>query len=408
MKTLKLFHFFTFSLLKLKAERYLILLIVVFVVVLNMIGYICLGEGKESLKKKLRNPFTITQGGLPHVFPSCGTCEPTYIKDKVAKGIIERVFKEEGFTLEKNYHFKKGKSSFIVDGYDLKRNIGYVFAGGHNLENDAVHRWWMQRKHFLENKPEECRKRIQVIAPLLSEKKRKFIEEVKKEYKDDYWVYFFHISRLEEQWDSRDLTEKLDVSVMRNEIGFMQLVLPGSFDREIKNTLNLSDKEKMHRQYLKLLTATRKKLLAEDNWGSLKPDQIRRDLEILKYDYTGQVKNEIDRIISIQDGKELRENYDIFIKKMNDRWISLAEIRELSATALQEKKFIAVISKFDRRFCSGIWGVNLEDWEEVHKEMNKKGYYSYEEMKKIMAKRALDRLEKNVRQYIEWAHSNGL
>lgn len=88
-----------------------------------------------------RNPFRVELSGLPHRTSAYGTGVPHYIEEDLARKVIEQTFKNAGYDLEPNQPIRSEGVACIADGYDKKKQIGYVFADWYNLENDALISW---------------------------------------------------------------------------------------------------------------------------------------------------------------------------------------------------------------------------------------------------------------------------
>jgi hypothetical protein len=87
------------------------------------------------------NPFTESHSGLPHHASPYGTGQPAYMTEKIAREIIDRVFREEGFSLEGPVAYEREGVALIADGYDRNARVGYVFASWNELDKDAVRSW---------------------------------------------------------------------------------------------------------------------------------------------------------------------------------------------------------------------------------------------------------------------------
>jgi hypothetical protein len=58
-----------------------------------------------------------------------------------AREVIDRVFRDEGFTLERNVAYDRDGMAFRATGFDPEHRIGYVLADWGNLDEDAVISW---------------------------------------------------------------------------------------------------------------------------------------------------------------------------------------------------------------------------------------------------------------------------
>lgn|GEM_PF-6160964 len=104
----------------------------------------CSNESVSSapIDPNAKNPFTATVSGLPHRTSAYGTGVPDYIDADLARRVIERTFRQQGYDLSSDHRIDEKEIACPIDGYDAKRKIGYVFAGYSNLENDVLVRWW--------------------------------------------------------------------------------------------------------------------------------------------------------------------------------------------------------------------------------------------------------------------------
>ncbi len=84
------------------------------------------------------SPFKFKDMNVPFRTSSFGTGTASRLSSEEAREVIDRVFKEEGIYLQKNYEYKKGEVSALLDGFDLKRNIGYVWIDGYKMGDDMM------------------------------------------------------------------------------------------------------------------------------------------------------------------------------------------------------------------------------------------------------------------------------
>jgi hypothetical protein len=135
------------------------------------------GDPAKPVFTNPKNPFLLKDSGLPHHTSPYGTGAPSYVEDEDARKVIERVFRDEGFSLESHVSYDRDGVAFRASGFDPKRRIGYVFGDWRNLDEDAVVSWqidesepepaddpaaireWFDRRNWkLERMPEEIRK----------------------------------------------------------------------------------------------------------------------------------------------------------------------------------------------------------------------------------------------------------
>ncbi len=92
-------------------------------------------------ERKLENPFTVERSGLPHRTSSFGTGAPSRIEEARARELIERIFSDAGFALKRDQPWTRGDISFVADGYDSEKKVGYVWGTYQRLDRDAIISW---------------------------------------------------------------------------------------------------------------------------------------------------------------------------------------------------------------------------------------------------------------------------
>ncbi|HEX5445381.1 MAG TPA: hypothetical protein VFW87_16265 [Pirellulales bacterium] len=90
-----------------------------------------------STQAVTRNPFTPDTWGLPKFCPACGTHSPRYLDSETAREAIELSFAKAGCELVRRYPFARDGITFIADGYDPVRHVGYVYLTYDSLNVDA-------------------------------------------------------------------------------------------------------------------------------------------------------------------------------------------------------------------------------------------------------------------------------
>jgi hypothetical protein len=91
------------------------------------------------------NPFTVAVSGLPHRTSPYGTGVPNYLDAELARRVIERTFQQAGYRLARQQTYDRDGVAMVIDGYDARKKVGYVFGNYRNLDDDAVIRWWAAR-----------------------------------------------------------------------------------------------------------------------------------------------------------------------------------------------------------------------------------------------------------------------
>ncbi len=229
-----------------------------------------------------KNPFTLEQSGLPHQPSMFGTGQPSYLADKKAREVIDRVFREEGFTLKSNVPYQEEDNELVLDGFDENDHTGYVLAHFKNLEKDALIPW----------------------SPV--------------------------------------------------------------------------------------------------NPNSDPIDQLRSRLQYkVKNEFTGKIKEHAQRTLELTDEARFRKGFADLEKEIGRSKLSLKEARHLATIPTEKKEFIAVISLFDRRF-------HITRGSRKFDAATPKSADELKKTREEQVGEVLKNLEKSVRQYLEWARSQGL
>lgn len=84
----------------------------------------------------LVNPFTFADLSAPYEYkhrkPGCGTissARPLWLSAEETHTIATKAFEDEGIDLQKDYLYEKDSLSVLLDGFDPKLNIGYIYTG---------------------------------------------------------------------------------------------------------------------------------------------------------------------------------------------------------------------------------------------------------------------------------------
>lgn len=248
-----------------------------------------------------QNPFVSKNSGLPHRTSPYGTGEPSYLSDEIARKLIDRVFKTEGFDLAPQVLYDTDGVALRTSAYDRKRGIGYVWASWPTLDEDAIVSW--TRGDTGTGLPEE----------------------------------------------------------------------PGT------------------------------------------PERIRdwfkgRDWRLQRL--PPSLQGEAARIQAMPDGPEMAVAFARFSKAYHAELLSMEEIKALDE-APRRKEFIAVISQFDGRHLTGYTAVRSEAVKKLLAELEKtkepdQVKEAWRRLAELDSREVLSVLERNVREYIAWARSQGL
>jgi hypothetical protein len=280
-----------------------------------------------------QNPF-VRANGLPHRTSPFGNGQPSFEIDAVArdviakvfkdtsgfKKVIDKVFKDEGFTLERIL-YDKGGVTFRPSGFDPQRRIGYVFGDEATLGDDAI---------------------------------------VKFAWMPSFEASSYQIEAGRELENGRPIPEPKE---------------PGAIRR----------------------------------WLAISKDMIQL--------VSPELQKEAARIQALPDGPEMVATLGKFFKAFHAQFLSMEEIRKLEEEAPKEKEFIAVISRFDVRHdvARRLFAEKTALREHFEKEREAKTSEERIKMREERMKRyelavreMLETLERNVREYIAWARTQGL
>jgi len=86
----------------------------------------------------VKNPFKFKDMNIPITTVLSGSRSSSRLNSEEARDIINKVFQEEGIYLQENYDYKKGEVRALLDGFDPKSNIGYVWIDGNKMGSGMV------------------------------------------------------------------------------------------------------------------------------------------------------------------------------------------------------------------------------------------------------------------------------
>jgi hypothetical protein len=136
-------------------------------------------EGAKIVFTDPGNPFLLKQSGLPHQTSPYGTGAPVRVDDDRAREVIDRVFRDEGFSLERGLLYDRDGIGFRTTGFDPKRRVGYVFGGWTNLDESALESWQVtEREPIPEGDPGAIRKWFEERSWMLKRMPAPIREEV--------------------------------------------------------------------------------------------------------------------------------------------------------------------------------------------------------------------------------------
>ena len=89
-------------------------------------------------KAHLENPFTGDELYLPYDIDECGVGLPIVLEKKSVNKALFTNFERKGIPLEQKYLYEDENISFLVDGYNAEKKIGYIWITEACLEADAI------------------------------------------------------------------------------------------------------------------------------------------------------------------------------------------------------------------------------------------------------------------------------
>ena len=125
---------------------------------------------------------------------------------------------------------------------------------------------------------------------------------------------------------------------------------------------------------------------------------------------------EVEAARALPDPARREAALQAILEKRGRERLSMAEIEKLQEQAPRTKRFIAVISQFDTRFAQGGWdSFTAEELAAQQRQREEiagipdpaKRDAALRELEEKAARAVIERLEKCVREYIEWARSQG-
>ncbi|MFK7904873.1 MAG: hypothetical protein AB8B69_07105 [Chitinophagales bacterium] len=102
-----------------------------------------------SPKITVQNPFTQENADLPYYTEECSTEFPYFLGREWVQAEIASILKQKGISLEQGYLFQKDSVSVVLDGYDPKNRMGYIWINEDNLEFDLVDYSWIEEESIL-------------------------------------------------------------------------------------------------------------------------------------------------------------------------------------------------------------------------------------------------------------------
>jgi hypothetical protein len=296
---------------------------------------------------------------LPYRTSPYGTGQPQRIDSELARRAIRRVFEQEGYKLQPSYHYMHDHVAFIADGFDVAKKVGFVFADWKNLDTDAVISWMDFRKPDVQ------------------------------------------IALIRREFEALDPTDAAKLDEYLGSQGSEQL------NREIATARAIEDPEARKTAIAAALQKAASRQIHGLEQEARGTTESGDDLvELLgRYNVVGA---EVEKAKAIADPKARRRVLSELVERAQKRRISLAEMQRLENRKPSDKNFVAVISDFDDRFNVSSWG---DEWESMATLRSipdpVKRNAALVAAQEQAARKALDRLEQSVREYIAWARSQG-
>lgn len=89
-------------------------------------------------KAHLQNPFTGDELYLPYYIEECGSELPIILEKAAVKKALFAHFERKGIPLKEKYLYEDENISFLLDGYNAEKKIGYIWITEACLEMDAM------------------------------------------------------------------------------------------------------------------------------------------------------------------------------------------------------------------------------------------------------------------------------
>ena len=384
----------------------------------------------------LGNPFTFEKMGVPYIPASFGTGLPSRLSESDARGIIEKVFDQEGLDLEKEYIYHKDGVKVKLDGYNAEMKIGYVWVDYSNMGVGMVNRYnysatssyyknpleniknrsfeeikeeMGHQFQFLENDYKEILNQLNEADKIESEKERRDIYNS---------LYLDALIIVEKKHDRNDAKDFLERNIIKKTVDHKATVLVNlRMKQAIEGHINSRHGSGKENKDLLIIKDHGEKILQIKS-----PEEKLKQFSILigflnvgkNFRYSRKDKKVVDlynSILKIENKKEFLIEATAFMDKVDGEKLSLKEAEKIESLGKTQKDFIAPISQRDNRFIYNRRGLGKEKREELQKlrstvsseEYNKVYSKAYQEAEVISKQKVLNQLENQVRQYIDWA-----
>jgi len=289
-----------------------------------------------------------------------------------ARTVIEQVFHKEGIPLGDRIPYKKEETSFILDGYNSKHNIGYIWMDKFNLEKDTYIAWYKtqgktQKKDYLKGL------KFLATSEYSNSEVRQGAQEIldfpEKHKQEELYMHFIQKQRLK------------DIIVADKH---------PTLTKEAVAALQIADADS-----------------SQQKQAFNKVFQIAEIVDFA-FDYSTSEHLQMagEALLKLLDVEQQQAAFDSLQQLDRDEKMSLKEAIHIEKNMDDSKEFIALISQFDQRFSyNGKYHISSEKTRAKFAKIK-----NPEEQKQlaleITAKKReqlLQSLAQEVRLYIRWA-----
>jgi len=392
------------------------------------------------------NPFTLPNIGLPYMPISFGTGLPDRLDEKEIRTAIENGFSAEGITLQKQQVWQGKMGEIVLDGYNADTKIGYVILGYRRLGEGTI-KGSGRRSLSTHLDPQE-------LSPLEVSINAEYQTALNNQFKSgEYWMKvlpanisperkhlyegMYKSGKAGEGIDKRLFTDfYLETRYLSHPDGYAQPVLAllqaiVATPKKGNHDALLEDLFEINRQGLFIRKPPIASLIgAVDTLTNIAFDLVKNEggqqqqshLAAIKVLTTASLEvpyfpNQ-DRLIALfqRTAKRLQEQRDWTalrdaLKEYQAAKADMEEIREMLGDADEKKQFIIPISYHEAQTIVKPSYPEIGKMpDEISKDAAKREeWYRTQQTKaheKALAE-AMQRLENDVRVYIQWAKSQG-
>lgn len=411
----------------------------------------------------LKNPFTLRSLGLPYQPMMFGTGLPERMEEKDVREAAKRAFAAEGIRLDTSYLWHKGTQELLLDGYDTVSHIGYVVLPYYKLgpgterksewrnKTDKDEASWAERHkdYFRKMKtsqeakkilqeyvtkmdsnrvPENRVKQYQTLVDQLQDNVNQIVDTeafmnlmLDGEFHSAGRYYVPELETLVE----RTITTN-DKSARRKGINRLEIMSEHHMLNDLRrwDSPNMSDFNELYNAMLKVafeLSGARQDLKIKDRWELLA--RLQRTFFNIREMQEGQTYTQkLKAALAPETNWTALEALGRYIDQVQ---ASMDEIEAITMEAETGKRFVAMIDWFGPHTMlqRGVVDNNdlpphpqmRPDWKNLDKETRTKLMMEREKAYEAASKKAneqaeelaVQRLEKEIRQFIQWARQEG-